>query len=141
MSDVRGQPTAVVALTTTWADVPRVWKPALDEVWAFLTTNSLRTDGHNVMLYKDDVPNIEVGVQVVRSFAPHGRVGPSMLPAGRVARTIHRGPYDELGESHDAVREWCAKHGHALAGPRWEIYGDWSDDPAQLETEVAWLLR
>jgi hypothetical protein len=26
-----------------------------------------------------------------------------------------------------------------LAGPRWEIYGDWHDDPP-LETEVYYLL-
>ena len=25
----------------------------------------------------------------------------------------------------------------ADAGPFWEIYGDWDDDPAELETECA----
>jgi hypothetical protein len=27
-----------------------------DEVWAFLGGTDLRTDGHNVILHKDDVP-------------------------------------------------------------------------------------
>jgi len=31
--------------------------------------------------------------------------------------------------------------GRQLAGPRFEVYGDWRDDPAQLETEVYYLLR
>jgi hypothetical protein len=33
-----------------------------------------------------------------------------------------------------------AASGRALAGPRWEVYGDWRDDPAELETEVYYLL-
>ena len=92
------------------------------------------------MLYKDDVPNVEVGVQVTRSFMPSGHVVPSRLPGGRVARTVHRGAYDRLSEPHRAVREWCTARGLVLAGPRWEIYGDWREDPAELETEVCYLL-
>jgi len=133
-------PTAVVAATTTWERFPSLWKEMLDQVWAFLRSSDLRTDGHNIMLYKDDVPNVEVGVQVTRSFKPIGQVVPSRLPAGRVACTLHRGPYDRLDEPHRAIREWCAARSLALAGPRWEIYGDWREDPAQLETEVCYLL-
>jgi effector-binding domain-containing protein len=65
----------------------------------------------------------------------------SVLPAGQAATTVHRGPYDRLGDAHRAIRTWCAKNGHDLAGPRWEVYGDWRDDPADLETEVFYLLR
>ncbi len=133
-------PIAVVAATTTWERFPTLWKEMLDQVWAFLHDSELRTDGHNVMLYKDDIPNVEVGVQVTRPFMPTGHVVPSSLPGGRVARTVHRGPYDRLSEPHRAVREWCAARGLVLAGPRWEIYGDWREDPAALETEVCYLL-
>jgi hypothetical protein len=28
----------------------------------------------------------------------------------------------------------------ALAGSRWEIYGDWTDDESALETEIVYLL-
>lgn len=140
VATVVATPTAVVAETTTWERFPNQWKGMLDQVWAFLRDTDLRTDGHNVMLYKDDVPNVEVGVQVTRPFAPAGRVIPSTLPAGRVARTIHRGPYDRLAEPHRAVREWCRAQGFAIAGPRWEIYGDWRENPAELETEICYLL-
>jgi hypothetical protein len=36
---------------------------------------------------------------------------------------------------------WCAARGHRLQGTRWEIYGDWADDPAVLETQVSYLIR
>jgi hypothetical protein len=84
-------PTAVVKAATTWAEFPTLWRPMLDEVWSFLrgaAPDGLWTHGHNVMLYTDEAPNIEVGVQVNRSFEPHGSVVPSALPGGLAATAI-----------------------------------------------------
>ena len=55
--------------------------------------------------------------------------------------TVHRGRYEELRRAHDTVMQWCAAEGRRLAGPRWEVYGDWREDPAELETGVYYLLR
>ena len=57
---------------------------------------------------------------------------------------MHFGPYNRLGEAHQAIRDWCANHGYSLAGPNWEIYGHWLDawnaDPGQIRTDVFYLL-
>jgi effector-binding domain-containing protein len=135
------RPTAVVAQATTWAEFPTLWMQLLDQVYAFLKEGRVVQTGHNVMLYKDDVPNVEVGVEVDASFAPVGRVTPSILPAGEVATTLHQGSYAGLDGAHRAIHAWCAANGRALDSPRWEIYGDWHEDPARLETEVFYLLR
>jgi effector-binding domain-containing protein len=129
------RPTAVIAATTTWEEYPRLWRVLLDEVYTV-------ADGKtNVMLYRDDVPHVEVGVLAPDGFVARGRVVASTLPGGRVARTVHRGPYEGLHAAHRAVLDWCAQHGHALSGVRWEVYGHHHPDPAQLETEVSWALR
>jgi effector-binding domain-containing protein len=133
-------PTAVVAAATTWPEFPSLWKTLLDQVYVAVRAGDVEQTGHNVMLYRDDVPHVEVGVQVAGPFPPQGRVVPSELPAGRVVATVHRGPYDRLGEAHEAVHRWAAAHGHTLGRVRWEIYGDWAEDPAALETEVRWLV-
>jgi effector-binding domain-containing protein len=138
---VPASPTAVVAVATTWQTFPALWGVLLDEVYAFVRGGGATQTGHNVMLFHDDVPNVEVGVQVDGPFAGRGRVTPSELPAGRVATTVLRGPYDGLDAAHHAVRAWCAANGHQLTGTRWEIYGDWREDPQELETEVSYLLR
>ena len=64
------RPTAVVARATTWAEFPSVWMQLLDQVYAFLKTSDVQQTGHNVMLYKDGVPNVEVGVEVSGAFEP-----------------------------------------------------------------------
>ena len=137
-------PTAVVAETTTWEEFPQVWRALLSEVWTFLRDSDLTT-GRNVMLYKDDLPNVEVGAEVSGSFTGGGRVVPSSLPGGRAAAAVARGEpsADGLAKVHATVRDWCAANGHALTGVRWEIYGHWLEDqdPALFETEVYWLLE
>jgi effector-binding domain-containing protein len=141
VTTVTARLTAVVAAETTWAEFPRRWKPMLDEVYACLARNGGTKQGCNVMLYLDDVPHVEVGVEMITPSVLDGPVIGSSLPAGEVARTVHRGPYGQLGAAHDRVVRWCAEQGRPLAGPRWEIYGDWREDPAELETEVYYLLR
>jgi effector-binding domain-containing protein len=141
------RPTAVVAQTTTWSDFPRLWAQLLDEVYAFVRYRpDLATGDHgerwqNVMLYKDQRPDVEVGVLVSASFEPEGRVRCSALPGGEVATAIHRGEYTQLGATHSAVRDHVAAHGRELAGPCWEIYGHARGDLDEQETEVFWLLR
>jgi effector-binding domain-containing protein len=98
------------------------------------------TQGHNVMLWKDDIPNVEVGVQVSGPFTPAGQVVPSVLPGGLVGTTTHTGPIAGIGGTHQAVREWSTANGYQLAGPRWEIYGDPDPSTGHFDVEVSWSL-
>src|ERR1700678_1937933 len=136
-------PTAVVMAATTWAEFPKAWGPMLDKVWGFLRANTpdgLYQRGHNIMLYKDDVPNVEVGVQVSGAFDPAGDVVPSALPGGLVATATHTGPIAGIGGTHQAVREWSEANGYRLAGPHWEIYGDPDPATGDFTVQVFWSL-
>ena len=92
------------------------------------------------MLYKDDVPNVEVGVQVSDSFAPAGEVVPSALPGGLVATATHTGPVAAIGDTHKAVCEWSEANGYRLVGARWEIYGDPDPATGDFDVDVFWSL-
>ena len=140
VTEVASRPTAVVAATTTWQEFPALWRTLLDEVWACLRAAGIQRGCRNIMLYRDDVPHVEVGVELLQPCPLTGRVVASTLPAGRVATTVHRGPYTGLAAAHQAVHDWSAAHGLRLAGPRWEVYGPHRDDPAEVWTEVYWLL-
>jgi effector-binding domain-containing protein len=138
-------PTAVVKADTTQREFPALWGAMLDDVWAFLgATPGLRTDGHNVMLYRSDVPEaevaVEVGVQVTGSFEAAGRVVPSALPAAEAATTVHTGTPAEIGAAHSAVRAWCYAQHRALTGVSWEIYGDPDPQTGHFDVTVYWQL-
>jgi effector-binding domain-containing protein len=143
---VAAQPIAAVERRMRAADIAKGFKEPLDKVWAFLKAHpGLRTDGHNLFLYRHDMDEagamtIDFGVQVTRTFEAEGEVRCVMTPAGEAASAMHRGPYSGLAEAHGAVHAWLAETGRKSAGWSWEIYGDWSNDPAQLETEIVYLL-
>jgi effector-binding domain-containing protein len=131
LSAPSGRLTAVVATATSWAEFPRLWRPLLDEVRE-------HAQGRNIMVYLDDAPHVEIGVLVRGEFTPGGRVIGSELPSGEAVTATHRGPYERLGEAHDAVLAHIAEHGLEKTGVRWEIYGPWQNVP---EVEVFWQVR
>jgi effector-binding domain-containing protein len=126
-------------------DIPTAFKPALDEVWAFLRKHpGLRTDGHNIFLYHHESPAImpvDFGVEVVRPFASQGDVTCVTTPAGEAAIVVHRGPYTKIGDGHQALHQWCQAQRRNIGSHSLEIYGDWSEDAQKLETTIAYLLK
>ncbi len=128
--------------TTTWARFPTLWGELLDEVWGYVRGAGVQA-GRNVMVYLDDAPTVEVGVELDGALAePSGRIVTSALPEGRAATTVARGvPSPEgIAAAHAAVIEWCDVNGHARTGVRWEVYDHWRNDPDSFETAVYWLL-
>ena len=111
VTQAAARPTAVVAAATTWPEFPALWKGLLDEVWACLRAGGVHGGCPNVMLYRDDVPHVEIGVELRQPCPLTGRVIASSLPAGQVAVTVHRGPYAGLMAAHQAVLGWCAAQG------------------------------
>ena len=138
---------AAVRRTAAPREIPNVFRPALDLVWAFLAKHKgLRTDGHNVFLYHHvDRPEsampIDFGVEVTRPFEADGEVHCVETPAGEAAEVVHVGVYSGLSRAHAALHAWCATNGRRIGASSLEIYGDWSDDPSKLETTIQYLLR
>jgi predicted transcriptional regulator YdeE len=66
--------------------------------------------------------------------------GNDATPAGTVATAVHIGPYNQMHPAHNAIHQWAKENNQPLAGPSWEIYGHWTDDPAALRTDIYYLL-
>ena len=136
------RPTLVVRRKATLREIPDVVPAACGFVWNVVREHQVPGAGRHVALYLDDQINLEVGVELEAPFPGH--VGSSALPSGPVATAVHYGPYTRLRAAHEAIRDWCAKHGHAPAGPNWELYGHWEEawnrDPSQIRTDVFYLL-
>jgi len=78
---------------------------------------------------------------VFEPFHSTGVVEPLSTPAGEVATTAHWGDYSQMHGAYAALERWCAANRRKVAGVTWEVYGDWHDDPAQVRTDVYFLLQ
>jgi effector-binding domain-containing protein len=115
----------------------------LDQVYAAARAGSVQLDGQNIFIYReciDDQLTTDFCVGATAPFAPVGTVLPLYTPGGLAAVTTHQGDYGGLGAANAAISAWCRAHDRTLAGPSWEVYGHWHADPAQLRTEVYYLL-
>ncbi len=126
------------AIATAVVVVPDAahWREGLDRAWAHVRAHGLPA-GRNVMRYGE---RVEVGVEP-DGFAGTDGLLASELPAGPTAVGLRVGELspDGIREAHEAVRAWCASHGHEVTGECWEIYGDMRDDePFRLL--VGWPL-
>ena len=116
----------------------------LDQVYAAARAGVMVLDGQNIFIYRDatgDQLTVDFCVGATTRFAAVGSVLPLETPRGVTAMTTHQGDYGGLGRAHAAILAWCRAHDRALAGPSWEVYGHWHADPAQLHTDVYYLLQ
>jgi hypothetical protein len=125
--DVRIEDREAIATAVVVVPDASHWKEGLDRVWAAVREGGLPA-GRNVMRYGE---RVEVGVELSEDA---GGLIASELPAGptAVGRRVGDLSPEGIAEAHDAVRAWCAQHGHALTGECWEIYGHMNDEPFEL---------
>ncbi len=76
--------------------------------------------------------DIEVVVAVEGTVRAGGEIRSYSLPGGKMARLIHRGPYEETGQSYQRIMDWIAKKGLHVNGPIREIY---HNNPMEVKPE------
>jgi effector-binding domain-containing protein len=137
--------TAVIWDRVAPRDLAKFVSAACGEVWSFIRSAGLKKPGRHVALYLDGEGTVEVGAEVSGPFVGNDRVRCSQLPVGRVATTVHLGPYPLLRNAHAAIRQWCAGRSLQLTGVSWEVYGHWQEswnaDPSRIHTDVFYLLQ
>ena len=121
-----------------------VFRTYLDQVYAAARANKIALDGQNVFVYyprADGELTVDFCVGAQQLFDAVGAVVPMATPSGVAATATHWGNYAALVDAHAAIRSWCRAHDRTLAGPSWEVYGHWHDEPARVRTDVYYLLQ
>jgi len=138
-----------IRLRTRLADIGGEAGRAIGEMFGHLGRAQLRPAGPPLALYHgpefdEEAVDVEFCVPVGRPVSGHGRMNGRELPGGRVAYTLHSGPYESVGPIYAVLQKWIQEHGHECAGPPREVYlvgpGQVSD-PAAFRTEVQWPIR
>lgn len=88
--------------------------------------------------YADDAIEVEIGIPVAEHLPPSGDIEPGEIPGGSYAVAVHRGSYDGLPGTYQAVYAWIHANGHRDDGAPFESYLDdpGSVAPDDLRTEV-----
>jgi effector-binding domain-containing protein len=97
--------------------------------------------GMPMVIYHDFGPDgvdAEVCLPIAHELPISGYFQARVLPAATVAKTLHVGPYDDLGEAYDAIMAWIPKHAFDVAGPIQERYLNSPDEvpPAEYRTQI-----
>ena len=118
-------------------------------VWDLMKARGIKNTGHNVVIYRAEPGQalgspgglpVDIGAEVTEPFAGDAELQCVSTPAGRFISVLHVGPIEGLGEAYDAIAGYCRVQGLKLAGPYWEYYGHWTDEPDKYETTVYWAL-
>jgi hypothetical protein len=127
------QPIQIERGRTTLAMLPKKIRELFDQFYAGFKGEG----GLNIVFYPGAgvAGEFEIGCGVQLESG-----GNASTPAGLVATTVYFGPYEQMSRAHEAIHRWAGENGHKLAGPSWEVYGHWNDDPAKLRTDIFYLL-
>ncbi|WP_067896524.1 GyrI-like domain-containing protein [Nocardia vaccinii] len=68
--------------------------------------------------------DVEAGFPVSAAFEDDGEVVHTVLPGGRLAGTMHVGPYDTVDQAYRAMEKWLAERGFEATSAPWESYLD-----------------
>ncbi|NUN47649.1 MAG: GyrI-like domain-containing protein [Candidatus Brocadiae bacterium] len=104
--------------------------------------------GAPILIYHAHLPalgliDLQPAVFIPRAVEVSSPYSVGMYPAGEAAVAEHIGPYDKLGETHEAVKRFLAKMGKKLAGPCYDVYltdPTKEKDPTKWKTEVVYPI-
>jgi len=142
--EVAARPVAGVRAVVARGRVAQEFGRHLDLVYAAGRAGTVKLDGQNIFIFRSataDQLTVDFCVGVTAPFLVAGAVVPLETPSGTAAMTTHHGDYRALSDANAAILEWCRARNRARAGPSWEVYGHWNEDPAQLRTDVYYLLH
>lgn len=135
---------AFVVMQGPYSQVPE----AMGRVYGYAAQHGLRPEGMPSAVYFTDPAETPEEDAIWEVRAPlagdppeatpdESGCGVRRLPAERVVSAVHRGPYEEIGPTYDALAEWAEGNGLAITGPPEEVYfSDPSTPPEECVTEV-----
>jgi effector-binding domain-containing protein len=76
--------------------------------------------------------DVQIAVPVGKQVQGKGDIVVTTLPGGRMAKTVHKGPYETSGTTYVKLFAWLKEKGFTVTGPIREIY---LNDPRQVPSE------
>lgn len=81
---------------------------------------------------KNGTANVEVAAPIASNIPETNEIKCYTLPGGSMAKTIHKGPYEECGPTYEKLYKWIEEQGKKISGPVREVY---LNDPNEVQKE------
>jgi effector-binding domain-containing protein len=125
LTELTAQPTVVVRATANFHTLPHTIRDGFTALDGYLKSVNEQPAGPWYVAYHNndmDHMDVEVGIPVSRELPGTDGIAAGVLPAGRAAATMHRGPYHDGAHAWSALEHWIADQGLQVAGPSYERY-------------------
>ena len=112
----------------------------MDKMWRTVKTNGLKNKGLNIWVYE---PGEKVFAGVELFDAPNHNTGLEQknINLTKYALYKHVGPYNLIKQAGQNMQDELRKRGFEICSPYIEIYGHWTNDETELETELLMCLK
>ncbi len=143
--DRPAQPTLSVRLRTSVQRLPQVIGQSYGAILQHASQMGCHPIGAPfVAYYNMDMENldVEIGFPFEKKVEGKGDVLASEIPGGKAATCLHVGPFDQLGDSYEALRQWMEENGYMPSGVAYEFYlnDPQTTPPAELQTRLVFPL-
>jgi effector-binding domain-containing protein len=115
---------SVRGIIPTYGDISILFK----DLYSYLGRKRIKISGPPMAVYHDAEyrekdPDVEVVQVVTGNGAGNDKIKVYQLPAvEQMACIIHKGPYENLGQTYQALMTWVEAHGYQTAGSNREVY-------------------
>jgi AraC family transcriptional regulator len=145
VKDVEPQWVLSIRQDSTPEGMGAVFQQLVPVIEAYCEKNGIARSGPLIGLYHDyreDHVDMEIAVSVAGPAEGEGRIEAKELRGGRAAVAMHQGPYETIGQVHEALDAFVHERGGHGETPR-EVYHvrpEDDPDPASWRTEVVYPL-
>jgi effector-binding domain-containing protein len=81
---------------------------------------------------KNGTANIEVAAPIASNIPETDEITCYTIPGGKMAKTMHKGPYQDCGPTYEKFYKWIEDQGKKISGPVREVY---LNDPREVASE------
>lgn len=140
------QPALSVRTRTNVTNLPQELGKAYGAIIAYLGETGVKAAGPAFAAYYNmDMENldVEMGFPVEKTVAGKGDIKQSVIPAGRQASCMYKGPYGEMAPTYQSMTAWMNENGHVPTGVVYEFYFNSPMDvpESELLTKIVFLLK
>lgn len=148
LAEIPPQSIASVCIQTTLSGIGSGVPAGFGQLMSGLHQANIQPAGPPVIIQRDvidgdEAGELELGVPVSALPPEDSGLDGRVLEGGTMARTVHTGPYHQVGPAYTALARWIAEQEHEVVGPprEWYLNDPQSTPESALQTAIEFPVR